>query len=545
MYKAVLEKDGTYTIHDVEIFLPYADEKIDPPVMNADDLNLFVINHENQKAQAAKKFGANKKYLPRVHISHHEDGGTENNEGAGFLDNLRVNNEILYADLVKVPAEVVDAIGKGKYPYRSVEFVGDMPDVRIIGLALLESREPYHKLPMLTEIERAKAFQKSMGKSPTRIFQNLRNLVDVRKFNKEKRGMDVASYAKKYGCSEEELTEKLQKFMDSEYPQQMQDDEDVEQMQDDEDVEAMQGDEDVESFEDDEDVETFEEDDEDVEMFEGSDRYSKRDRYNKYEREFLLADEDDSYGNSKGYSLHDGMLKVNIPRNERKAIDNKFRGDEAQKKKANTLLKLAKKNPEKYLKKYREMIDGKDVPSPPGFYPSSKLNFQSSVLRELASLKREVSILKNEKNVQKFQDQLRKVCAEKGLDYAHEMNIVRKFQNNRDRKDYIFHLKKRPSVSMPTETASTFSAKTTSSHPRIPSTRISGDVAKKFQSEPAHIQQLANKLQSAYSNSMKTFQGSKLNQFQQMWKSADDYVTFFVSKEKKTPGYCETNRVFS
>lgn len=536
MYRAIQQGDNTYTIPDVEVFLPYADEKIDPPIMNAEDLNLFVMNHEKQKADAAKKFGADKTYLPRVHVAHHEEGSVTNNVGAGFVDNLRVQNGILFADLVKVPANVIDDIEQGKYPYRSVEFVGDMPEVRIIGLALLESREPYHKLPIMDGIQR-ESTSTFTANEPVRIFQNLRNLVDVKKYQKENE-LDIASYAKKYGCSEDELTQKLQKFMDDEFAEKMQDDEDAEKMQDEDEVQEMEDADDVEMMEDDEELAAMMqdgEDDDDVEMFNnfykgldmvtdniGWDPSKSSSSHGYYEKDPTLQSE--AQWRSVG-----GNRKIASLAEEGKTIDRRHGGDAKLKR----LAKLARKNPEKYLAKYRAATSS---------YQAKKeaRMFQQQVVKTLKAMQAEIFQLRQEKINSEVDEDLREVCEEKGLDYKAESKMVRKFQKAQDKKDYIKHLKARPVVQQFQGTSPNHTGL-----PSLPATRMSTELANKFQNESPKIQTLAKRLEVAYNNTVQSLSRKQAQKFQMHWKNAEDYVTYHVEKEKKSPGFCEKERVFA
>lgn len=241
MYNAIKQKSGKYIIPNVEIFIPYEDEKIDPPRVDSSELFDFVENFEKQRSETQLIFGSEKNYLPRVHVSHHDDG-TENRVGVGFLDNLLVRNNILYADMIGVPEVMVEDLANGKYPYRSVEFVGKDKDKRIVSLALLESREPYHKLPIMDEVVK---LQKNNSKSvrivvdnveALRVFQNNkeRKLEDENKdgvvleddktkmqddpapsnIEEDDESFDYAAYAEKYGCSEDEVKKMMKKYAD-------------------------------------------------------------------------------------------------------------------------------------------------------------------------------------------------------------------------------------------------------------------------------------------------------------------------------------------
>lgn len=230
MYKAIRQKNGKYIIPDVEIFVPYEDDTIEPKKVHHDELFDFVENFEKQREETRAVYGPEKDYLPRVHISHHDDG-VQNRLGAGFLDNLVVRNNILYADLVGVPEGIVQEISQGKYPYRSVEFVGSGPAKRIVSLALLESREPYHKLPIMDELVKMQSKEKRVSivvhNVEPLIFQKERvleeeNPVDPEETAKmqddvikeEDESFDYSYYAKKYEVSEDEIKKMMKKYAD-------------------------------------------------------------------------------------------------------------------------------------------------------------------------------------------------------------------------------------------------------------------------------------------------------------------------------------------
>lgn len=137
-YEWIKQPNGAYTILDVEVFGLYEDAergKLD----------------EETARQVLRKFWHdrnNGQYSP-VHLYHNEDGTTDNRKKVGFIDNLRFDGRLFWADLCEVPSDMIEALKgqKSKYPYRSVEY---NPEKRQIeGLALLESRRSYFDFPLL------------------------------------------------------------------------------------------------------------------------------------------------------------------------------------------------------------------------------------------------------------------------------------------------------------------------------------------------------------------------------------------------------------
>lgn len=135
-YQWLKQPNGRYTVFDVPIFAMFQDEKRGE--VNQQDLSAVIHNFQDDKLK-------NFRY-PRIHIGHHE--GNENRPGAGYLDNMRLQNETVFADLVEVTPEVFQAIrNKMKFPYVSAEYHPEKQ--KILSLALLESQSPYFSFPLL------------------------------------------------------------------------------------------------------------------------------------------------------------------------------------------------------------------------------------------------------------------------------------------------------------------------------------------------------------------------------------------------------------
>jgi hypothetical protein len=78
-------------------------------------------------------------------IGHNVKG--QEKEAVGFLDNLKYDNQMLYADMTRVPAPVKEKICYNGYPSRSVEILPKSK--RILAMALLGGTAPHFALPQM------------------------------------------------------------------------------------------------------------------------------------------------------------------------------------------------------------------------------------------------------------------------------------------------------------------------------------------------------------------------------------------------------------
>jgi len=134
-YPTTQNDDSTYNIQGVEIFrlgkhkgFNYSDDWGKATVANHADLQ------ENG-------------YRPSVIIGHNQPGGEEK-PSRGFLENIRLNGDVMIADITNIHPETFESLRKKEYPHRSVEFVNPQ-DHRFSALALLGGTSPYHKLPVM------------------------------------------------------------------------------------------------------------------------------------------------------------------------------------------------------------------------------------------------------------------------------------------------------------------------------------------------------------------------------------------------------------
>lgn len=163
------QPNGNYTIFSVPVFKTTTLEKSGQIYeFDINSLKNFVINFQNYR---------DKGVYPRCQLGHHS-AGTENLDGAGYLDFPELRGEILYFDIIEIPAAIFEKIQQGGLPNRSVEI--PEPFDRITNLALLESREPYFDdLPQLF-----------LEEQPTPLmFQKRKEMIRLEK-DEEKKAVD-------------------------------------------------------------------------------------------------------------------------------------------------------------------------------------------------------------------------------------------------------------------------------------------------------------------------------------------------------------------
>jgi hypothetical protein len=90
-------------------------------------------------------------YRPVIVVGHNDRNTKQKlkveKKAYGFLDNLRQKGQLLYADMVKIPAKLMAAIKSNHYPNRSVEILPRSR--RILALALLGGTSPHFTLPQM------------------------------------------------------------------------------------------------------------------------------------------------------------------------------------------------------------------------------------------------------------------------------------------------------------------------------------------------------------------------------------------------------------
>lgn len=146
-YKWAKQPNGKITIFDVPIFAPFRREytkesgEVVTEEITAEDFPSICREFETEKRTG---------HYPRVQIGHQDDYSAVNSPGVGYLDNLHVQDDMLWADLVEMKPSCHVQLLEGEIPYRSVGFNPARGEHGVIeNLALLESRTPYFRLPMM------------------------------------------------------------------------------------------------------------------------------------------------------------------------------------------------------------------------------------------------------------------------------------------------------------------------------------------------------------------------------------------------------------
>lgn len=147
-YDAIRNPDGTYTIFDVPIM---AAGKIRTLGGNEVDISEAWLARAIQNAARREAEG----FMGRLHVHHHD--GKDQVMDAGYLRPKRIGElviggrmrRVVFADFVAVPAEVYERIKAKRLPYRSFE-ANDVRECFIDGVALMPTRAPFYRLPLLT-----------------------------------------------------------------------------------------------------------------------------------------------------------------------------------------------------------------------------------------------------------------------------------------------------------------------------------------------------------------------------------------------------------
>lgn len=162
-YKAAKQDDGTYTIHDVEIFeecVREYDPNSGPGIRDRDweppnpplpiERHVFDAKWMREAVERFKERRA-KGYLPPVHFGNHN--GKVNPQAFALIENIAIvevdgRKARLFCDIVLVPKSMFERIKAGEFPHRAVE-INDPSVPEISSLALISS-EPFFKFPLLT-----------------------------------------------------------------------------------------------------------------------------------------------------------------------------------------------------------------------------------------------------------------------------------------------------------------------------------------------------------------------------------------------------------
>lgn len=132
------QPDGLYTILEVPIFGVYKDPTGKRGQAGPKELVKTIENFEKDRDERYR--------YPRLHQEHHSPFN-KHQRGLGFLDNLRIKGELIFADLVNLTLETLERIKKLELPYLSAEY--DDKQCKIGSLAMLSTENSFFPLPIL------------------------------------------------------------------------------------------------------------------------------------------------------------------------------------------------------------------------------------------------------------------------------------------------------------------------------------------------------------------------------------------------------------
>jgi len=127
------EKGEFFTVKEIPVFEMHTDRGF---ACDAAWMADAIKNHEHYASQD---------WRPPIIVGHNTKGAEK--ESVGFLDNLRLKGARLYADMVRVPKEIVQKFKRNAWPSRSVEVLPKAK--RILALALLGGTAPHFALPQV------------------------------------------------------------------------------------------------------------------------------------------------------------------------------------------------------------------------------------------------------------------------------------------------------------------------------------------------------------------------------------------------------------
>lgn len=135
-YQTSQNDDGTLNIHGVEIFRLGTHKGF---TYDSEWAEKAIATHQKLQAEG---------FQPSVIIGHNEPGQAEEKPAKGFFRDLKIDGELILADLVGIQPDTYEALKRKEYPHRSVELINPEEN-RFSALALLGGTSPYHKLPVL------------------------------------------------------------------------------------------------------------------------------------------------------------------------------------------------------------------------------------------------------------------------------------------------------------------------------------------------------------------------------------------------------------
>lgn len=481
-YQWVKQQNGRYTVFDVPIFATFQDEKRGE--VSANDLMEVVRNFQVDKM-------ANYRY-PRIHIGHHE--GNENRPGAGYMDNLHVQDNTVYADLVEITPEVFQAIQKKmKFPYVSAEYHPDRK--KILSLALLESQSPFFSFPLIKlGAQQAAVANFDFGFQPIRLQESPE---DISQFQDVQaawacREQHIHFQENFQGCSCMEDTEK--KPEETNPPS-----ESKEPMVE----EAPQ---------------PYKCQDDIVGLGAKIDRIlaqiEKIYAWEKAEHEGGMMDETEENPESP-----DMMPEQEPGQEEEFALDGSplrpskpMKGETPPMKKPSSVAYQAPRDLVRVMQEQNNL-----------------LREQDKVIREMGQ---RIMKLEHTQNFSSDEQKLKKLCDESGLNFQEQSGVLRKFSSQRDRETYL---------------ASLAMLKPVAKHPAGAMALTAGNmpmasvdkVMQKYQSEHPQVQQAARDAYQVYQDTMQQPDQNEAKEFQKTWGSVERFVDYVAGQYPADPKVLE------
>lgn len=471
-YQWVKQPNGRFTVFNVPIFATFQDEKRGE--VNEGDLASVIHNFQIDKLK-------NYRY-PRVHIGHHDGNG--NQPGAGYLDNLKLDGDMIFADLVEVTPEVFQSIrSKMKFPYVSAEYHPDKK--KILSLALLESQAPFFDFPLLklgAQQASAVNFSFQLQETPEDIsqFQDRQAVWACR----DKVIQFQEHFQEGCGCMED--TEKKpedinpagdeKKSMVEEAPQPYKCQDDIVGVKD------M--------------IARLAAQIEEIYQWEKSEHEGMDEGMGE---EDMMGDEgmgeepmpEENPEEEKEFSLTGGEPKPSLP----------MKGEKNPMKKPSSVAYQA---------------------------PHDLVMVMQEVLRNQRDFTKRLDRLENSQNFSTDEAKLKRLCDDSGLNFQEQANVLRKFSSARDRETYMTSLSMLKPMPRHPAGAMSLPAQSMMITP-------ADKVMQKYQQEPEQIRQFAREAYDLYRGAIEQSNQEEAKKFQKSWPSAERLVDYAVGQYPSDP----------
>lgn len=471
-YQWVKQPNGRFTVFNVPIFATFQDEKRGE--VNEDDLANVLHNFQMDKLK-------NFRY-PRVHIGHHDGNG--NQPGAGYLDNLKLEDNMIFADLVEITPDVFQAIrGKMKFPYVSAEYHPDKK--KILSLALLESQAPFFDFPLLKlDAQQASAVNFSL------ILQD--EPEDIVQFQDREAAWAFRDNAIKFqenfqeGCSCMDDTEKKpedinpigeeKKTMTEEAPQPYKCQDDIVGVKD------------------------------------------------MIARILSMIEEIHQWEQSEHEGMDEGMGEEDMMGDEDMGEEPMSEeGAEPEKD-----FSLTGSEPQPSLPMKDEKNPMKKPSSVAYQAPHDVVMVMQELLRNQREIVKRMDRLENSQNFSTDEAKLKRLCESTGLNFQEQANVLRKFSSSRDRETYMTSLSMLKA--MPKHPAGAMAL------PAQSMMITSADkVLQKYQQDHDQVRQVAREAYDVYRLTMEQPNQEEAKKFQKVWGNVERFVDYVVGQYPSDP----------